>query len=229
MRRGREGGPQKGITIQHTDLSTETFIFCLYVLNCLLTVNLAQHSQPVLRTKKAALSAFPLWGEWGSILDVLAFGNVCLSYLGCKAAPAVGAGRVVWIFNGRERRQVRHLPSLGQYLLHLSSVAQGLDESLMVLLPVVPSGWLTLQKGNAVRAAGTAASLHPQPCSQGPILDTSPWALSVDVKPPREAESHQAPRRVWWSYWCKHHCLEKSLRMNKKQAVAPRKSLNGSG
>lgn len=82
----------------------------------------------------------------------------------------------------------------------------------MVLPPVVPSGWLILQKGNAVRATGTAVSLHPQPCSQGPILDTSPWGLSVDVKPPREAESHQAPRRVWW----RHQCLEKSLRMNRE-------------
>lgn len=98
---------------------------------------------------------------------------MCLSYLGCKAASAVGAGSVVWIFNGRQRRQVRYLPSLGQHLLHLPGMAQGLDESLMVLPPVVSSGWLVLQKGNAVRAAGTAVSLHSQPCSHGPILDTS--------------------------------------------------------
>lgn len=90
-----------------------------------------------------------------------------LGHLGRKAASAVGAGNVVWIFNGGQRRQVGHLPALGEHLLHLPGLAQGLDEDLVLLPPVVPPGGLVLQKGNAVRAAG-AVSLCSQPPSQGP-------------------------------------------------------------
>lgn len=63
-----------------------------------------------------------------------------LCCLGSKSASAVGAGHVVWVFDGRQRGQVRHLPSFGEDLLHLAGLAQGLDEKLVLLSPVVPSG-----------------------------------------------------------------------------------------
>lgn len=121
----------------------------------------------------AASAASPLRRGRGPALDGFAFGNVSLGYLGRKAASAVGAGHVVWIFNGGQRRHIGRLPALGEHLLHLPGLAQGLDEDLVLLPPVVPPGWLILQKGNAVRAAG-AVGLCSQPPSQGPTWVTPP-------------------------------------------------------
>lgn len=106
-----------------------------------------------------------------------------LSCLGSKSTFAVGAGNVVRVFDGRQRGQVSHLPSLGEDLLHLAGLAQGLDEHLVLLPPVVPSGWIILQKGKAVRATGTTISLYSQSYAHGPTQVSDPWAFPVDVKP----------------------------------------------
>lgn len=129
------------------------------------------------------LAAPPLQRWRGPVLYGFAFGNMSLSCLGSKLASAIRAGNIVWVFNGRQQGQVRHLPSLGEDLLHLASLAQGLDENLMLLSPVVPSGWLSLQKGKAVRATGTTVSCCSQSYAQGPTWTTHPWAFPVDVKP----------------------------------------------
>lgn len=128
-------------------------------------------------------AAPPLRWGWGSILDSFAFGNMSLSCLGSKSAPAVGTGNILWVFNGRQWGQVGHLSSFGEDLLHLAGLAQGLDENLMLLSPVVPSGWCILQKRKALRATGTTVSLHSQSCTQGPTWVTHPWIFPVDVKP----------------------------------------------
>lgn len=92
-----------------------------------------------------------------------------LSYSGSKLASAVGAGNVVWIFDGRQWGQVRHLPPLSGDLLHLAGLRQDVDESLVLLLPVVLSGWcFTLRKGKVVRELGppSASTLKLTPRAQ---------------------------------------------------------------
>lgn len=100
-----------------------------------------------------------------------------LSCLGSKLASAVGASNIVWVFDGRQWGQVRHLPSLGEDLLHLVGLVKGLDENLVLLSPVVPSGCFILQKGKAVRAASTTISLH----SQSYCLVSSPGHSSLGI------------------------------------------------
>lgn len=94
---------------------------------------------------RSHLATSPLgWGR-GSIFDGLAFGNVSLRHFGCEAAAAVGAGDIVWVLYWGQWGQVRELSPSGQHLLHLAGLAQGPDEILMLLSPVVCLRWLILQ------------------------------------------------------------------------------------
>lgn len=45
-----------------------------------------------------------------------------LSCSGSKLASTVGAGNVVWIFDGRQWGQFRHFPPLSEDLLHLAGL-----------------------------------------------------------------------------------------------------------
>lgn len=81
-----------------------------------------------------AMSLLLWW--WGSVLNVLALRNMSLSHFGCKLTGAVWAQFVVWVLHGRHWWKIWGLSSFGDYLLHLTSPAQCLDERLMLLPPV---------------------------------------------------------------------------------------------
>lgn len=69
-------------------------------------------------------------------LDGLTLGHMSLSHLGGKAAAAVRTLDVVWVFHRWDGRQVGGVATFGDDLLGLSCLAQGLDETLVLLSPV---------------------------------------------------------------------------------------------
>lgn len=82
-------------------------------------------------------SAAVLPWRWGTVPDGLALGDVPLGHLGCKVTAAVGTLDVVRVLHGGNGGQLRGVSPFGDDLLDLPGLAEGADEGLVLLSPVV--------------------------------------------------------------------------------------------